>query len=450
MASLQKRWGTFCLTECQDSHKQLLYSRSTEHNRQDRGSLWRERTHVTPFLSPAFRRLWCSSLTVATTQGLERTATAWLALEISGEAFAIGLTFAARMLPSLLFGLTAGTIADRVDRRRQLIVVAGIAVGVVTIFSWLVGSGGLRIWQVVALSFVAGCLQVFDTPSRQALVVDTVPREDAPRALALNAVATRFAVAFGALGAGMLIANIGIVWCYLAVAGMYGLTAILVAMVHVPQAHHARVAPPPFRQAFGDAARLVVDVPVVRTLIIAGVACEIFAFSYMSALPLFAQDVLVAGAEGLGTLNAAAQIGGAIAVILLSLLPSQVARQPLLGAIFILYGLSIIALGLTQSLALATALLLVIGLCAGAFDLLQQTLIQLAVPDEQRGRAVGLWLLSIGSAPVGHMEMGLLVGALGASLALLINGGLTLATAVILLVQQPSYRWALWGKPKAF
>lgn len=97
---------------------------------------------------------------------------------------------------------------------------------------------------------------------------------------------------------------------------------------------------------------------------------------------------------------------------------------------------------------MATALLLVIGLCAGAFDLLQQTLIQLAVPDELRGRAVGLWLLSVGSAPIGHLEMGLLVAALGAPLALLINGGLTLTTAVILLAHTPSYRWTPWIRPK--
>ncbi len=404
---------------------------------------------MTPFQSPAFRRLWYSSLTVAAAQGLERTAMAWLALETGGGAFVVGLSFAARMLPSLLFGLTAGTIADRVDRRRQLIVVAKVALGLMAIFGWLIGSGGLRIWQVVAFSFVAGCLQVFDTPARQALVIDTVSREAAARALALNAVATRFAIAFGALGAGVLIANIGVAWCYLLMAGAYGLTAILITMVHVPQGQRSLVAPPPFHQAFRDAARLIVDVPVVRTLILAGVACEIFAFSYMSALPLFAQDVLVAGAEGLGTLNAAAQIGGAIAVVLLSMVPGPGPRQPLLGAIFVLYGLSILALGLTHSLAVATVLLLVIGLCAGAFDLLQQTLIQLAVPDEQRGRAVGLWLLSLGSAPLGHLEMGLLVAVLGAPLALLINGGLTLTTAMLLLVHRPSYRWAPWIKPKA-
>src|SRR6266540_6698364 len=82
---------------------------------------------MTPFRSPAFRRLWCSSLASTGAQGMERTVTAWLALETGGGAFAIGLIFAARMLPSLLFGLAAGTIADRADRPRQLLVVDGEA-----------------------------------------------------------------------------------------------------------------------------------------------------------------------------------------------------------------------------------------------------------------------------------------------------------------------------------
>ncbi|HEU5097702.1 MAG TPA: MFS transporter, partial [Roseiflexaceae bacterium] len=214
------------------------------------------------------------------------------------------------------------------------------------------------------------------------------------------------------------------------------------------QEHHTQAAPPPFSHALRDAARLLVDMPAVRTLMIAGVVCEVFAFSHMTAVPLFAQDVLRVSAEGLGTLNASQSIGGAIAVALLSLLPDKTPRQPLLGAIFLLYGLAIVALGLTRELVLAAAVLVVIGVCAGAFDVLQQTLIQLAVPDAQRGRAVGLWVLGLGSAPIGHLEMGMLIAALGAPSALLINGAVTVAAAATLLVRVPAYRWAGRLRPK--
>src|SRR5205085_8990519 len=114
---------------------------------------------MTPFRSLAFRRLWYSSMSSAAAQGMERTATAWLALEAGGGAFAIGLIFAARMLPSLLFGLAAGTIADRADRPRQLLAVAGMAALLMVAMSVLIAAGGIQIWQVVVFSFAARSVQ---------------------------------------------------------------------------------------------------------------------------------------------------------------------------------------------------------------------------------------------------------------------------------------------------
>src|SRR6266545_5739776 len=101
---------------------------------------------MTPFRSPTFRRLWYSSVSSAAAQGMERTATAWLALEAGGGAFAIGLSFAARMLPSLLFGLAAGTIADRSNRPRQLLAVATALLLLTASFGWLIGTGELHLW----------------------------------------------------------------------------------------------------------------------------------------------------------------------------------------------------------------------------------------------------------------------------------------------------------------
>lgn len=394
------------------------------------------------FRSAAFRRLWTSSLAVSTALGVERTLTAWLALEVGADAFAVGLIFAARMLPSLLLGLAAGTLADRADRPRQLLVVALSAAGLMVALSGL-ATLGLRVWQVVVLAGVSGCVQVFDTPARQALVLDVVPSEAAQRALALNALAARFASALGALAAGVLITQLGLAPSYLVAAGVFGLAAALVFGLRVPQAHRTLLAPP-FRAALRDALRMAVEAPALRMLIAVGLICEVLAFSHLSALPLFAQQVLAAGPAGLGALNAASAIGGAVAVALLALVPERVARQPLLGATYVVFGLAIVGLAATRGLALAVVVVALIGCCAAAFDVLLQTLIQLAVPPEQRGRAVGLWALSIGSAPVGHLEMGALAAALGVPAALAINGGLTVLAAAHLLLRAPAYRW--WRK----
>ncbi len=380
---------------------------------------------------------------------MERTTTAWLALQTGGGAFAVGLVFAARSLPSLLFGLAAGTIADRTDRRRQLLTVAGGACSLMALLGWLVGAGTIRIWQVIAISFAAGCVQVFDTPARQALVLDTTSRVAAPNAMALNALAARLFGAVGAFGAGALIPLIGVARCYFVIAAAYALMAALVTALRVPQGSRVPVIHPPFGRALRDAARLITAVPAVRTLIISGVACEVFAFSYGSALPVVARDILAAGPEGLGTLNAATSVGGTVAVLLLSLLAGRVRREPLIGAIFVSYGLSLMVLASTHDLRIAAAVLVVTGICAGSFDVLQQTLIQMAVPEEQRGRAVGIWVLGVGSAPVGNLEMGALIATLGAPDALLINGALAVASAVTLLARSPGYRWKRRAQPVA-
>ncbi|MDQ6833911.1 MAG: MFS transporter, partial [Chloroflexota bacterium] len=340
---------------------------------------------MTPFRSAAFRWLWCSTLASSGAQQMERTTTAWLALQAGGGAFAVGLVFAARSLPSLLFGLAAGTIADRADRRRQLLAVAGAALSLMAIIGWLVGAGTVRIWQVIAISFAAGCLQVSDTPARQALVLDTAPRATAPNAMALNALAARLSGALGALSAGLLIPMIGVAHCYFVIAAGYGLVGVFITALRAPQGSRVPIIHPPFGRALRDAVRLITAIPAVRTLTISGIACEIFAFSYGSALPVIARDVLRAGPEGLGTLNAAVSVGGTVALVLLSMMAGRVRREPLIGGIFVMYGASLMVLAATHDLKIAAAVLVVTGICAGAFDVLQQTLIQMAVPEEQRG-----------------------------------------------------------------
>jgi predicted MFS family arabinose efflux permease len=294
---------------------------------------------------------------------------------------------------------------------------------------------------VIGISFLAGCLQVLDTPARQALVLDTVAEADAARAVALHAVAARLCGAVGALAGGALLALLGAATGYLAVAAIYALAAALLVGARAPRTRRVAPPPPPFGRALREAARLLVDRPAVRTLFLAAVACEVFAFSHATALPVLARDVLGVGAGGLGTLNAAAAIGGTLAVAGLAAVPGRVRREPLLASVYLIYGVAMVALGLTRELAAAAAVLAVIGACAAAFDALQQTLLQLAVPVEQRGRAVGIWVLGLGSAPLGHLEMGALTAALGAPGALVLNGLLVVAGGATLAARAPGYRW---------
>jgi predicted MFS family arabinose efflux permease len=371
---------------------------------------------------------------------MERVATGWLALETGGGPLSVGVVLAARTVPSLLFGLAAGAVADRVDRRRVLLIVAISAALLALGLGRLVGTGSIALWQVATIAFFNGCVQVADPPSRQALVFDTVGRRTAPNAIALNAVASRLMGAVGAFAGGIVIPTFGVANCYLLVAVGYLLGGLLAVTLRVDDSGTGAVARLSFGRLLAGAGRLVVERPIIRTLVVAAMTCEVFGFSYMTAVPGFARDVLQSGAAGLGTLTAASAIGATVAVLLLAGLPSRIRREPLLAVVYVAYGLAIVAFSLASSLVLATAFMMVIGGCSSAFDALEQMMIQLAVPEDQRGRAVGIWVFSIGTAPAGHLEVGALAATVGSPLALLVNGGFVVLGALVLALRSPLYR----------
>jgi len=371
--------------------------------------------------SPGFRWLWLSTLGVGAAQHLELTATSWLALTAGGP-LAVGAALAARSLPKLLFGLTAGTIADRFDRRAILLATAVSGVSVMTAVTYFVATVGLVPWQVIAL--------------------DIAGREIAPNAVATVSLGDRLSKAAGAFAGGALIATFGTAACYLAVGVAYALAAAFVLPLRVRRADSAEWVAVPFARALREATRLVLDVPMLRTLALAAIAAEVFAYSFSSAVPVLVRDVLRSGPQALGALTGSASVGATVAVVALSLLPARVRREPLLSLSAAAFGASLIALGASTSVAMAVAIMLVVGVCNGAFDVLQYTLMQLAVPVSQRGRAMGVYLLSIGSGPLGQLEAGTLVSLGGAAWALALNGAIVIGVAVILLALAPAHRWS--------
>ena len=393
-----------------------------------------------PFQSGAFRILWCSSLASAAAQLMERVATGWLALETGGGALGVGIVFAARSLPSLVLGLAAGSLADRSDRRRILRAVAAAGAILTTALGLLVGTGQITLWQVAAIAFLSGCIQVSDQPSRQALIYDSVGRDQVPSAIALNAVASRLFGAVGAFAGGLLIPAFGVANCYFAVAASYLVSLAVISAMPNIQSTRPKASRPSFSEVAAGGVTLIGRLPAVRTLVISAIACEIFGFSFQTVVPSLARDVFAAGPEGLGILSAASSIGATVAVLILTGLPARLPREPMLTGVYALYGVAIVALALAPDLTLAAAAILVVGGCASAFDALQQTMIQLAVPEDQRGRAVGIWVFSLGSAPIGHLETGAVATGFGAPVALLINGSLVALGALALWIGSPEFR----------
>ena len=159
-------------------------------------------------------------------------------------------------------------------------------------------------------------------------------------------------------------------------------------------------------------------------------------------LPVFARDILKTGAAGLGVLTAAQSVGGLLGTLALASLGNYRRKGWLLLNIFMFYGVFLVLFSLSPWYQVSLLLIGMVGAMAATFDAMQQTMLQLNVAEEQRGRAMGIWQLSIGFGPVGFLAVGAVAAVIGAQLALSINGIAILAIFFALVVLAPRMRKA--------
>ncbi len=365
----------------------------------------------------------------------------WLALELTDSPFWVGAAMGARALPLFFVGVPAGVLADRVPRHRLLIATgAGLALitAVMGVLTWLelVGLG-----QLMLLTFAAGTLRGIEHAARQSYTHDVVGARALVSGLAILGVAMRVGWLLGSLGVGALIARFGSGPAYLAVAAAYlaGALAMLPASAPAPAA-----ASEPDSMWEGVTA-FIVAMRKDRTLLVLMMltaAAEVLGFAHQALLPSLSRDVLHTGPEGLGVMNAARSVGG-----ILGLIASMRGFAGGGGALFVLvlvaFGGSLICLGAAPYLVgfLGVALIVLVANAAGALaDLLAQSLLQLSVPRHLRGRAGGAWVVAIGFAPLGQLQIGALASLFGVSAALGASGLALVALAAATALLYPRLR----------
>ena len=225
--------------------------------------------------------------------------------------------------------------------------------------------------------------------------------------LALNQFAQRLMGVFGGLMGGVLLAFLGIGGTLLVMAGGYA-TALVILFFTRTASRPGFGTPeqPSVRQSFGEALSLAGRNPSVRALLLLSVATEIFAFSHTVMIAIFARDVLEIGEQGFGIMVAARAVGSVVGVAVLASIGDRLPKGKSLLVASALFGLSLAAFGSQPWLVTALFFLGVAGMMASIFDLFQQAALQLAVGGDQRGRAMGIWVMGVGAGPVGHLEVG--------------------------------------------
>ncbi len=386
-----------------------------------------------------YRLLWSSTVVQSVGMGMEFVAMGWLVLELTDSPFMVGVASAARMAPFFFLGLVSGAIADRVERRLFLrwVTVAGSAIsGVVAVVLF---RGIDQVWPIIALSAAMGCVWAFTFTVRQAYTFDIVGPEMALNGLSLTAFSQRLGGVFGALAGGFVIARIGIDGQYAVICATYAATAAVLLMTRDSGKAAIEAPDSVWRNLVGYVHLLASNRTLLLLMLLAAIT-EVFGFTHQSLLPVLARDELGIGPEGLGIMGAFRQGGGMIGLLFLANLKDFRHKGM---AMFLLaggFGLGQMAFSLADDITVFIVSLVVVNACASAVDTLYKTLMQSNVSNEERGRAMGSWVLSIGIAPVGHIGIGAMASAFGAPGALLVNGSILLGVSMLTALGMPKMR----------
>ena len=380
-----------------------------------------------------FRWLWASILLYSVGNGMEQVAVGWLVFEMTGSSFMVGVASAARMAPLFFLGIVSGTLSDRMERGAFLRLVTFLSGVVSAGMAVLILASTANVWAVMALVAAHGAAFAFALTIRQAYTVDIVGRRQALNGLALTSVAMLAGGVAGSLASGVLIEGWGAGWQYVVVTAFYLAAGLTLFVVRASRPEIQRVRQSVLRNLVGSIRLLRQNRSLLVLMGLASIT-EVFGFTHMTLLPVFAKDVLDVGPAGLGVITAVRQGGGLIGLVILASLIDYRRKGLLMFLTAGLFGLALVALSQSVDLYVFLVVLAVVNASAHAVDTLYKTLMQAVVAEEQRGRAMGAWVLSIGTAPVGHLGLGGLAGALGAQGALLVNGALlaivSLSTAI--------------------
>ncbi|HEY8826020.1 MAG TPA: MFS transporter [Candidatus Limnocylindria bacterium] len=388
-----------------------------------------------PGLAPLAHRnyalYWVGQLVSMSGTWIELTATSWLLYELTDSPLLLGLNGVFRAAPIFAFALIGGTVADRVERRRLLLITQSASVVTSLALGALVVSGHVVFWHVYVISLINATIAAFDAPGRQSLFPMLVPRGQLQNAITLNAMLFQTGQLVGPAIAGILIARVNVAAPFFVNAVSYfAIIGGLLAMRIPPIA--ARTSRGSIRSELVEGLRYVRASTVLPLVLVMEATFSVFGHN-QALMTIFARDVLGAGPEGLGVLLSSIG-GGAIVGMVVLILVGDIRRK---GAFMLasgaVYGLSLLVFAWSRSFPLSVAVLAVLGFADATWGALRNAIAQIVAEDAYRGRVMSLILIAArGLTSASQVETGLataLVGAPGAATigAVAIGGALAAA-----------------------
>jgi MFS family permease len=382
-----------------------------------------------------FRLMWVGACTSSIGTWMQIVAQGWLIYRLSHSAFLLALDQFLGGIPIFLFSLIGGVVADRVERRKILLAsqyVQMFSAGVLTI---LVTTGLVHVWQILCLSFVSGFAQAFGAPAYSALIPTLVDKDDMPNAIALNSIQFNVAVMVGPALAGLVLAKFGEKWCF-------GLNALsFLAPIVSLSMITARFLPVKTTETMFSSLKQGIQFTrkqgSMEALIVLAFCMTALGMPMRTYIPVFVKDIFHRGPETYGNLLALMGLGSILGSLGIAS-AGNMRRKGLvaLGALFCL-GAGISGFALSKSLRTSGVILVLVGASMMAVFATVNSLVQLIVTNEMRGRVMSVYNFAFrGGMPLGNLLSGWLVPLFTAPVVLGVNGLLLVLLALYYLLVQ--------------
>jgi MFS family permease len=381
-----------------------------------------------------FRLFFSGQLISFTGSWMTTTAQGWLVYQLTGSKALLGIVAAAASAPMLFFATWGGWMADRYPKRSVILVTQTCWMFLSLAMAALVWTKVVQPWHIIALAVLGGITMAFDMPARQSFVIEMTSREDLMNAISLNSSAFNCARIIGPSIAGFLMAHVGIAMCFF----LDGISFIAVIagllLMRLPRRQTTIVSESgPLGQAL-EGFRYVWTHRRVLTILSLFTVVGIFGWSYSVLMPAFAHDVLHLGANGYGLLMAGSGVGALAAALTVAsighILPTRVMA---LSGVWI-FSVALVLFAFNKNLYLGVLLLAIVGFGVVLYFSTSNTVLQSIVPDEMRGRVMGIWTLIFGGMiPLGSLEAGVMADFIGTPATMAIGAVICALAALVTL-----------------
>jgi len=378
-----------------------------------------------------YRLFFSGQLTSVIGTWMQQVALNWLVYSLSNSAFTLGAVRFLSAIPVTFFTLLGGALADRFEKRRIVIVTESTAMVLAFVLAGLVYFGVIKIWQIALLGFLDGMTDAFDIPTRQSFVVEMVGKDDLMNAIALNSSLFNGARVFGPALAGLLIGIIGLTGCFF----LNGLSYLAIVAAYFAMRLPAIVERPkrkPVWHETVEALRYVRSHRLLRAIISLVTIVSLFGWPYSVLMPVFARDVLHTQASGYGYLMAANGVGALFGALTLASLGHSIARRSLFYGGLFGFCIMLAVFALSHVYWLSATALAGSGFFMIIFFAIANTAVQTRVPDELRGRVMGIYALAfLGLTPFGSLLAGAIAKTTSASFAVSLGAVVCLVAGLI-------------------